>query len=90
MTRALVGTGFLSAEEGVSLERALALFTLVEHLMELQEITHPGTDEKAGAVQRMVARSLALLGQGTDEGVHGLTEQKQVVRDVYERVLAGR
>jgi glutamate-ammonia-ligase adenylyltransferase len=85
--RALVSTGFLSAEEGSTLEGALALFTIVEHLMELQEMTHPGTEEKARRVGTHLSRTLTSLGLTSDDAGRALSETKAGVRRCYNRVL---
>jgi glutamate-ammonia-ligase adenylyltransferase len=87
--RALVGTGYLSADDGATLERALALFTMVEHLMELQEMTHPGTEEKAKRVEQVVSKTLALLGHDGEQTGRRISLDKADVRRCFSRALAG-
>jgi glutamate-ammonia-ligase adenylyltransferase len=87
--RALVQSSFLSAEEGVTLEQALVLFTLVEHFIELQEMTHPGSEAKARRVEHTVAKALASIVPEIGDARAALGVAKSGVRDIYSRVLGG-
>jgi glutamine synthetase adenylyltransferase len=80
---ALVGTEFLSAEEGATLHGAVDLFTRVEHFLELEEMTHPGNDEKANWLESHVSR---LVGTS---GTEALSVAKAAVRACYARVMGG-
>jgi glutamine synthetase adenylyltransferase len=81
--RALVRSGFLSAEDGTTLEQALALFTLVEHFLELQETTHPASEEKAHRVERTVSGAMTSLGLEWNDARDALTSIKERVRHCY-------
>ncbi|HET6348934.1 MAG TPA: nucleotidyltransferase domain-containing protein, partial [Candidatus Krumholzibacteria bacterium] len=85
--RALVQSGFLSADDGTVLENALRLYTLVEHFIELQEMSHPGSEEKARRVEHTVARSMASLDSGWNDVPGSLARAKAGVRDIYGRLL---
>ncbi len=82
---ALVDTGFLSASEGTTLRSAVDLFFLVEHLMELQEQTHPGSEGKAALLENHLRRMGDSLGTGWS--LEALQEAKTAVRDCYARIL---
>jgi glutamine synthetase adenylyltransferase len=81
--QALVETGFLSSEDGTTLQSALSQFALVEHLMELQEITHPGSNEKARQVAAHIMKSLTFLGRDSGELSRALSNTKERVRNCY-------
>jgi glutamine synthetase adenylyltransferase len=87
--RALVQSGFLSGNDGKTLENALTLFTLVEHFIELQEMTHPGSEEKARRVERTVSRALATIKPEWEDARAILTSAKEDVRGIYARILGG-
>jgi glutamate-ammonia-ligase adenylyltransferase len=78
---ALVGTGFLSEDEGALLRDALGLFLRVEHVMELQEMSHPGNEEKARTLERHVGRLDGIAG------LESLVATKRAVRGCYHRHL---
>ena len=84
---ALVGTGFLSEEEGATLRDAADLFTQVEHFMELQEMTHPASAEKAQRLEHHLTR----LGDafGAAWSVASLRGAKAAVRQCYQRAVGG-
>jgi glutamate-ammonia-ligase adenylyltransferase len=84
---ALVETGFLPVPDGALLRGAAELFTRVEHFIELQESTHPGTEEKATRLEHQLAKLGDMVG-----GVwtlNDLRETKVAVRDCYQRILGG-
>jgi glutamate-ammonia-ligase adenylyltransferase len=83
--RALVQSGFLSADDGATLADALALFTRVEHFIELQEMTHPGSAEKAKQVEAHVRRALSGV-EGAGESLT-LAAMKERVRACYEKYM---
>jgi len=85
--RCLVQSGFLSEEEGATLQHALTLFTLVEHFIELQEMTHPGSEEKARRVERTVATAFAQVNPAWEDARSVLSSAKSDVREIYSRTL---
>lgn len=87
--RALVQSGFLTADDGKTLEEALTLFALVEHFIELQEMTHPGSEEKARRVEHTVARALGSIHPEWEDAARVLALAKNNVRNVYLRVVGG-
>jgi len=82
---ALVDGGFLTSDEGTLLHGAVTLYTRVEHFMELQEMTHPGTAEKAAWLEAHLAHLSQHLAD--DVSLNALTDHKRRVRDVYQRRL---
>lgn len=62
---ALVASGFASDEDGASLRAAVDLYTLVEHFLELQETTHPGSEEKAAYLEHYMDRTFDAIGFGS-------------------------
>ena len=80
---ALVGAGFVSADEGVTLRDAVDLFTLVEHAMELQEMTHPGNEEKAAYLAHYMSRVFETIGAGPEPVANRLRSAKTGVRAVF-------
>jgi glutamate-ammonia-ligase adenylyltransferase len=84
---ALTQAGFLTTDEGASLRDALELFMRIEHLMDLQEMTHPGTDEKAA----LLTRHTAVLAEtfGREWSLDSLNSRKSGVRACYTRVMGG-
>jgi glutamate-ammonia-ligase adenylyltransferase len=80
---ALVGTGFLSNDQGGILRDAADRFTLVEHLMELQEMTHPGSEDKAGRLAHYMSRVFETLGVGSAPAADRLGVAKAGVRRVF-------
>jgi glutamine synthetase adenylyltransferase len=85
---ALVETGFASIAEGDALRDAHAWFGLVEHLMELQEMTHPTTEERADYLAYYLDRTLEHLGRPAGSTRAHVLAAKKVVRDVFDRTLA--
>ncbi len=78
---ALVEEGIVSAEDGNSLLEALDLFGRIEHFMDLQEVTHPATEERAEWLGGYVRRTGEFLGRPPGPS---LAEAKQAVRAVFE------
>jgi hypothetical protein len=85
--RALVQSGFLSRDDGATLEEALSLFTLVEHFIELQEMTHPGSEEKARRIENVVASALSSTGHGAGDARAILAAAKENVRGIFAKTL---
>jgi len=85
--RALVQSGFLTPGDGTTLEDALALFTLVEHFIELQEMTHPGSEEKARRIEHVVAGALLSTGHGGANSRAALATAKTNVRGIFARTF---
>ena len=84
---ALVGTGFLTDDDGAVMRGAADLFTRIEHFMELQEMTHPGTAEKSATFEAHLGRlDEAFSGAGSAELLRGT---KTVVRACYARMVTG-
>jgi hypothetical protein len=80
--------GVLTPEEADACVAALDLFTLVERLMELQGLGHPGSNAKAASLETYVDRSLSFLGIDIDDGVTAALERsKRAVRRAYEHAL---
>jgi len=86
---AIVQSGFISAEDGAALERALALYTLIEHFIELQEMTHPGSEDKARRVELMVTRALAQVKDAPADPREAMLSAKNDVRKIYTRFFNG-
>ena len=84
---ALVQSGFLSNKDGATLENALTLYTLVEHFIELQEMTHPGSAEKERRVERTVSKPLAHANPEWEDARRALAAAKQSVREVFVRAF---
>lgn len=82
--RALVQSGYLTRDDGVLLEGALALFTRVEHFIELQEMTHPGSAEKARRITDYVTAAFAMI-DGKYEDISAI---KGAVRALYQTKLS--
>jgi len=82
--RALVQSGYLTKDDGDVLEEALALFTLVEHFIELQEMTHPGSAEKAKRITDYVTSAFESVGQS----YQSISELKARVRERYQSRIA--
>jgi [glutamine synthetase] adenylyltransferase / [glutamine synthetase]-adenylyl-L-tyrosine phosphorylase len=84
--RALAAVGFITDDERAALEEAIVLFTMTEHLMELQEMTHPASDEKAERLARLVDRAMEFIGDRPAPTVERLLAAKAAVRRCYQRV----
>jgi glutamate-ammonia-ligase adenylyltransferase len=80
---ALVQSGFLTTDDGTTLEEALSLFALVEHFIELQEMTHPGSEGKARRVADYVTAAFAMI----DRPPASLADMKAAVRSLYQSKL---
>ncbi|HEX5133027.1 MAG TPA: hypothetical protein VFX92_11150 [Candidatus Krumholzibacteria bacterium] len=83
---ALVRTAFLTGDDGIALREAAELFTRVEHVLELQEMSHPGNEEKAEKLARIVDHSPGFAGTA-GAALTALTNAKAAVRECYSRVL---
>jgi hypothetical protein len=58
------------------------LFTLVEHFIELQEMTHPGSAEKAKRIELVVSSSPV-----NSDAKQNLLAAKSAVRNIYSHLL---
>lgn len=85
--RALVQSGFLSRDDGDQLENALKLYTLVEHFIELQEMTHPGSAEKARRITHTVVTAMTSIDSASGDTLAQLGKTKNAVRAIYSHVL---
>ncbi len=81
----LAETGFITEEEGASLRDALDMFALVEHLLDLQEMTHPASDERAQYVEHYMDRTLVHARADTST-TSRLAASKRLVRAVFDRL----
>jgi len=86
--RALVQAGRLSPNDSATLEHALSLFALVDHFIELQEMTHPGSEEKARQIDRIVARAFSGVHEYAGDPSAMLHSAKHAVRGLFERSMA--
>jgi len=84
---ALAEAGVVTAEEGLALQDALDLFGRIEHIMDLQELTHPATDERADWLEHYVRRTEELTGHAT---TRSLPETKALVREIFGRLSPRR
>ncbi len=84
---ALVGTGFLTGDEGTALRDALDLFNLIGHVMELQEMAHPGTEGKATLLARTADRILEMTTGSPQSSRDMLAASKAAVRACYRRTV---
>jgi glutamine synthetase adenylyltransferase len=83
--------GLLDARDLLRLEQALRLYTEVEYLMELKELSLPRSDDRARAVERYLARSFDYWGSTKEGGVAGaLHDAKEFVRDCFQRFMDKR
>jgi [glutamine synthetase] adenylyltransferase / [glutamine synthetase]-adenylyl-L-tyrosine phosphorylase len=85
---ALVKASFVSAQEGAALHDALDLFALVEHLMDLQEMVHPESDEQSEYLEYYLGRTFEHLGHGRERLGSRLRAAKETVRAVYEGAIS--
>ena len=83
---ALADVGFVTEVDAASLRDALDLFGLVEHLMELQEMTHPTSEERADYLAYYLDRTLEHLGRSVGSTRARLLTAKKSVRDVFDRL----
>jgi glutamate-ammonia-ligase adenylyltransferase len=80
----LADVGVISKKDARALTDALDLYTLIDYLMELQELTHPRSTEKAAYLGTYMSRSFGYLGMPAPDGVEALVEEtNQKVRRVY-------
>jgi glutamate-ammonia-ligase adenylyltransferase len=94
-TRARLDTlerhGLLGAGELFRMKQALRLYTEVEYLMELKELSLPRSDERARGLERYLARSFAYWDLPKESGVSGaLRDAKKSVRECFDRFMEKR
>jgi glutamine synthetase adenylyltransferase len=82
---ALVEVGFVSKSEGETLRDALDLFGQIEHLMELQEMTHPASEEKADYLAHYMDETLEHWGRSPESTRARITVAKKAVRAIFDR-----
>lgn len=84
----VAASGALSDGEADECIAALDTYSTVEYLMELQDLNHPASAEKAEYLGRYLERTFAFLGIPADGGVEAvLARHKAAVRRCYESVL---
>jgi glutamate-ammonia-ligase adenylyltransferase len=89
--RRLRQNGLLEADELSRLERALSLYTDVEYLMELQELSLPRSEDRARGLEGYLARSFEYWGSPKDSGVgQALRDAKKSVRECFDRFMGER
>jgi len=82
--------GLVDDAELQSLTTALALFTGVETLLELQELSLPRSKERAAELERYVSRSFEYWGLPYEGGAAAsLTTARRSVRSCFDRVMGG-
>jgi len=84
---ALADAGFLTVDEGAVLQDALKLFTITEHFLDLQEVSHPAGEERARWLSRYLDRTLEHLSPGGLPAAQQLTAAKERVRMCYHAHL---
>lgn len=82
---ALVETGFVSTADGDVLRDALDLFGQVEHMMELQEMTHPASEEKADYLAYYIDRTLEHVGLSQTSTRARMLAAKKATRSIFDR-----
>jgi len=88
---ALKRHGVLDHDELDAIEGALSLFTEVEYLLELQELTLPRSADRAAELERYLSRSLDYWGVPRASGVvDALVEAKRSVRTTFDRLMTAR
>ncbi len=83
---ALVEIGFVSEASAATLRDALDVFGLVEHLMDLQEMTHPASEERADYLASYADRTLEFLGWPHGSARARVADAKAAVRGRFERM----
>ncbi|HXV13640.1 MAG TPA: nucleotidyltransferase domain-containing protein, partial [Candidatus Krumholzibacteria bacterium] len=82
---ALAEAGVVSEAESAMLHEAMDLFGLVEHLMDLQEMTHPSSEEKAEYLASYLDRTFEHLGLSHGSTRARLAAAKKSVRECFAR-----
>ncbi len=85
---ALADAGLATSEGAAALHDALDLFGLVEHFMDLQEMTHPASDERAEYLASYMDRTFEHLGASHGSMRARLVATKAAVRGLFERIKA--
>lgn len=80
--------GVIGKDDAAACAGALDLYDLVDYLMELQGLGHPGSAQKAADLSRYLDRAFAHLGHPAGGGVQAaLARAREGVRRAYERAL---
>jgi glutamate-ammonia-ligase adenylyltransferase len=88
---ALRDRDLLDEAEFDAVSSALSLFTAVEYLVELQELSLPRSDERSRELERYLSRSFEYWGAPKAQGVAtALTEAKKSVRNCFDRFMTDR
>jgi glutamate-ammonia-ligase adenylyltransferase len=83
--------GLLEESEFEAVSSDLSLFTTVEYLAELQEMSLPRSDERSREMERYLSRSFEYWGMPRPMGVaKALTDAKKSVRRCFDRFMADR
>jgi hypothetical protein len=81
----------LEEGEEETIAKALALFTQVEYLLELQEFKLPRSADRAAELERYLSRSLDYWGVSRDDGVtSALARAKTSIRAAFDRLMTAR
>ncbi|HEU4930065.1 MAG TPA: nucleotidyltransferase domain-containing protein [Candidatus Krumholzibacteria bacterium] len=82
---ALVDTKVITAEEALDLQHALGLFGRIEHYLDLQELTHPATEERAEWLAHYLRRTDEFTGVAPGPS---LAEAKRRVRAAFDHLAS--
>jgi glutamate-ammonia-ligase adenylyltransferase len=85
--RALAEAGFVTNVDAAVLLEAVDHFALVEHLMDLQEMTHPTSEERADYLASYADLTFEYLGLGRRSSRARIMTTKGAVRGVFDRLL---
>jgi len=84
----LASRGAIGEDDAESCADALELYALVDYLMELQELTHPRSEEKSAYLGSYLDRCFELLGINAPAGVESLLSAKKTrVRECYAAAM---
>jgi glutamine synthetase adenylyltransferase len=84
---ALAEIGVVSETESAMLHDAMDLFGQVEHFMDLQEMTHPSSEERVEYLASYMDRTCEHLGLSHASTRARLASTKKAVRECFERVV---
>lgn len=85
--RALVEGNFAAEADGATLLDALDRYALIEHLMDLQEMTHPASEERADYLASYLDRTFEYLGLGRGSSRARVVTTKSSVREIFDRLV---
>ena len=85
--QALAEVDAITKTDAETLQDALSLFNLVEYLMDLQEMTHPSTEEKDDYLTSYADRTLEFVGHNQQSTRAQLVSAKSEVRSIYDSAV---